>query len=157
MIDRSKKPLSPPILVIGSASIYFLLMLIAVGYFEYQVRLLKSDELHALFAYIPALVFSGLSGYRLSGWYEVFGNETNTLEVVIAPFVIISSIVGSGLCWAFLPELFADSTVLPFWPKVFLGGLASFTFLHHTWSILLFGGVSASLLIYAQAKFLTNR
>lgn len=158
-MENIEKDLPPPKeLTVGTTAIYFLLMLIAIVYFEIENGFLMHGAWQVHFAYIPALFLSSYFGYRLASWYEVVGNEENTLEVVCAPVCILFlSVSGSGLFWGFSFFIIEDTNHYSLWPSIVLAISASVVFLHFVWPILLVGGVVASLSANALAKFLRSR
>ena len=158
-MEDIEKELPPPReLIVGTTAIYFLLMLIALVYFEIENGFLMHGVWHVHFAYIPALFLSSYFGYRFASWYEVVGNERNTLEVICAPVCILFlSVSGAGLFWGFSFFLIEEPNHFSLWPSIVSAISACLAFLHFVWPILLVGGIVASLSANALAKFLTSR
>jgi hypothetical protein len=153
-----KELLPPKELILGTTAIYFLLMLMAVVYFEIENSFLIHGAWHVHFAYIPAVFLSSYFGYRFASWYEVVGNERNTLEIICAPICILFlSVAGASLCWGFSFFIIEEPNNFSLLPCVVLAIGASLAFLHFVWPILLVGGIIASLLANGLARFLTSR
>lgn len=142
-----------------SSIAYAVSLMVSVVFFECQISFLSQGKFIVLSAYVSAVLFAGLIGYKISHWYFPVENLQPKLEVFLVPIaVVFMTSFFAGLSLGVTTEVSQIGKGFKLIKVFQLGFISGAMFMVIAWPALLFSTITTSILIVDyQKKLLINR